>query len=105
MVRLKIYVHLIFFVYIKDATVKENVFSGRREVLVSPGLVRKDGLDLDKCAKACIAEKSINCQYFKFINSTKTCYLSESDHPTVQSSESANSSKSSKAPTGKLVQE
>ena len=51
--------------------------------VVTPGLVKKDGLTLDKCAKACLEEKTIKCQFFKFVNSTKTCFLSETDHPDI----------------------
>ncbi|XP_033736352.1 uncharacterized protein LOC117324550 isoform X2 [Pecten maximus] len=67
-----------------EASLTDAIFHGQAEVLVSPGLVRKDGLTLDTCASACVSEKSIKCQFFKFINSTKTCYLSETDHPKVK---------------------
>ena len=29
-------------------------------------------------------EKSIKCHYFKFVNSTKSCYLSETDKEKVR---------------------
>ncbi|OWF37128.1 Mucin-19 [Mizuhopecten yessoensis] len=67
-----------------EATLTDAIFHGQTEVLVTPGLVRKEGLTLDKCASACVAEKTIKCQYFKFINNTKTCYLSETDHPSTK---------------------
>ncbi|KAK3092385.1 hypothetical protein FSP39_002192 [Pinctada imbricata] len=62
----------------------QTVFSGKPEILISPGLVKREGLTLDTCAKACLQEKTIKCQFFKFINDTRTCFLSETDHPKIQ---------------------
>ncbi|XP_069117543.1 myosin heavy chain, clone 203-like isoform X5 [Argopecten irradians] len=71
-------------IYGSEAALTDAIFHGKTEVLVTPGLVRKEGLTLDTCASACVAEKTIKCQFFKFINSTKTCYLSETDHPKIK---------------------
>ncbi|XP_060083701.1 uncharacterized protein LOC132562942 [Ylistrum balloti] len=73
-----------------EAALTNAIFHGKTEVLVTPGLVKKDGLTLDTCASACVAEKTIKCQFFKFINDTRTCYLSETDHPNVKHAVSSN---------------
>ena len=49
--------------------------------MLASDVLKKDGMTLDKCAKACLDEKTIACKYFKFTNATGTCLLSGKDQP------------------------
>ncbi|KAL5008502.1 hypothetical protein ScPMuIL_014083 [Solemya velum] len=66
------------------ANIKKDGFERPDPDVVGPGLIKITGLALDKCAKACLEESRIKCQYFKYVNGTGDCYLSETDHPTVR---------------------
>lgn len=51
---------------------------------VQSGVLMKKSPTNEVCLKACLEETSIKCQFFEFISSTKSCYLSENDNREIR---------------------
>ena len=51
---------------------------------VQSGILMKKSPTNEFCLKACLEETSIKCQFFEFISSTKSCYLSETDSQEIR---------------------
>ncbi|KAK3093932.1 hypothetical protein FSP39_021955 [Pinctada imbricata] len=70
---------------VKNASVNSlTTINGSPYIVISNGLVKKLGQNLDSCAKACLEETAIRCQFFKFVNNTGTCFLSDADNADIQ---------------------
>ncbi|CAC5361718.1 unnamed protein product [Mytilus coruscus] len=61
-----------------------TVVTAKTKILKTPGIIRKEVPSLEGCAKACLEAKTIKCHFFKFVNSTNSCYLSETDRAEVR---------------------
>lgn len=49
------------------------------KIPVPSDVVKKATDTLDGCAKACLEETTLKCQFFRFENETKTCFMTADD--------------------------
>ncbi|XP_071172918.1 uncharacterized protein [Mytilus edulis] len=67
-----------------SGTETHTVITAKTKILKTPGIIRKEVPTLEGCAKACLEANTIKCHFFKFVNTTKSCYLSETDRAEVR---------------------
>ncbi|XP_056020406.1 WD repeat-containing protein 87-like isoform X4 [Ostrea edulis] len=79
----------------RNTVAKETMDKGRHKrqsppnssVVKLPGnirIIRKTNVSShDLCAKLCAEERVFKCQYFKYVDDQKLCYLSERDQPNI----------------------
>ncbi|XP_076112654.1 uncharacterized protein LOC143080614 [Mytilus galloprovincialis] len=67
-----------------SGTETHTVITAKTKILKTPGIIRKEVPTLEGCAKACLEANTIKCHFFKFVNTTKSCYLSETNRAEVR---------------------